>query len=135
MVRGEPFFSVPLVWESREWAADWAEGRATTDAALAAADLDRIVALPWGEAPVSAAVGSYVSELATHSWDLAVATGREADLDPGLAEASLPIARAKVPAAGRGEGIPFDPVVEVPDDAPAYDRLVGWNGRDPRWRP
>jgi len=25
--------------------------------------------------------------------------------------------------------------VEVPDDAPVYDRLAGWFGRDPGWTP
>jgi len=32
-----------------------------------------------------------------------------------------------------GAGVPFGAVVEVPADAPAYDRLVGWLGRDPHW--
>ena len=27
--------------------------------------------------------------------------------------------------------IPFAEAVPVPDDAPAIDRLVAWNGRDP----
>ncbi|MGC3995833.1 MAG: hypothetical protein QM779_17230 [Propionicimonas sp.] len=80
-------------------------------------------------------MASYVSEMATHSWDLAVATGRADELDASIAEAALPIAMATVPAAGRGPETPFAPVVEVADDAPAYDRLVAWNGRDPRWTP
>jgi hypothetical protein len=31
--------------------------------------------------------------------------------------------------------VPFGPVVPVPGDAPPIDRLVCWQGRDPRWRP
>ena len=134
VVRGEPFFSVPVVWPSGDWAADWRSGRADTEVALAAAELDRIVQLPWGEAPVRAAIASYVGEFATHGWDLAVATGRRHLLDDEIADAALPASMAKMPADRRGEGVPFGPVVPVPDDAPAIDRLVGWLGRDPNWR-
>ncbi|GAA1511493.1 hypothetical protein [Nocardioides humi] len=40
-----------------------------------------------------------------------------------------------MPAEPRGGEIPFGPVVPVADDAPAYDRLVAWTGRDPQWQP
>lgn len=136
VVRGEPFTSVPMVVESTDWATDWEVGRTATDAALADADLSQVVALPWGEAPIAAALGTYVGELATHAWDLAAATGRIAELDPAIAEAALPVAQATIPAQIRElPDIPFGPVVEVGDDAPAYDRLVGWNGRNPQWAP
>lgn len=136
VVNGQPFSSVPVDGVSTDWAGDWAAGRAGTDAALAAADLDRMVTVPWGEVPTAGAIGSYIGELATHAWDLAVATGRAGQLDPELAEVALPAAREKIPAHIRGlDGIPFAAVVEVADDAPAYDRLVGWNGRDPHWSP
>lgn len=29
----------------------------------------------------------------------------------------------------------FGPVVPVPDDAPAFDRVLGLTGRSPSWRP
>lgn len=136
VVRGEPFDSVPQLIESTDWAADWESGRTATDTALADADLSRQVTLPWGEAPIAAALGTYLSELATHAWDLAAATGRVADLDPAIAEAALPVAKQAIPAQIRHlPTTPFDPVVEVADDASAYDRLAGWNGRDPRWTP
>jgi hypothetical protein len=35
----------------------------------------------------------------------------------------------------RGPGKAFGPEVPVPDDAPSYDRLAGWFGRDPAWTP
>lgn len=134
VVRGEPFSSVPHLIESTDWIADWDTARTATDVALAEADLSRVVTLPWGEAPIAAALGTYLSELATHAWDLAVATGRAADLDPAIAEIALPVAKAAIPAEIRQlPGTPFDPVVEVADGAPAYDRLAAWNGRDPGW--
>ncbi len=33
----------------------------------------------------------------------------------------------------RGPDKAFGVEVPVPDDAPAYDRLAGWFGRDPGW--
>jgi hypothetical protein len=31
--------------------------------------------------------------------------------------------------------MPFEAEVPVPEDAPVYDRLAGWFGRDPGWAP
>jgi hypothetical protein len=33
----------------------------------------------------------------------------------------------------QGEGKTFGPRVAVPDDASAFDRLLGLSGRDPKW--
>ena len=90
---------------------------------------------PGGRSPVPGAIGSYIGELTTHAWDLAVATGRTGELDEALALGALPAAMDKIPAEPRGEEIPFGPVVEVGPDATAYERLVAWEGRDPRWSP
>lgn len=133
IVRQRPLEPMALDWPIEMRAAHWASGRADTDIALAQADLEARVQVPWGEVTVAQAIGSYVSELAVHGWDLAVATGRMAELDPQLAEAALPWAMAKIPAEPRGGFIPFGPVVPVPEDGPAYQRLLGWTGRDPHW--
>lgn len=95
--------------------------------------LDEALTLPFATLPGRAVVGVYLEELVTHSWDLARATGNDVLLDPVLAELALPIIRQALPASPRGGPIPFAPVVEVADDAPAYDRLAGWVGRDPAW--
>jgi hypothetical protein len=36
-----------------------------------------------------------------------------------------------IPAERRGGPVPFGQVVEIAADAPAYDRLAGWQGRKP----
>jgi uncharacterized protein (TIGR03086 family) len=76
----------------------------------------------------------YTGEVSTHTWDLAVATGQAPAFDDAVVTRALAAVHRKLPAE-RGPGIPFAPPVPVPDDAPAVDRLVAWQGRDPRWRP
>ena len=95
--------------------------------------LDRVLRLPWGEVPGRGAALAYVQELTTHAWDLATALDRQDVLDPALAELALAAAQRFVPAQPRGGPIPFEAPVEVADDAPVYERLVAWLGRDPRW--
>lgn len=76
----------------------------------------------------------YTQELVTHAWDLATALGRADELDPALAAPMAQAARRFIPRDGR-EDWPFGEVVDVADDAGPYERLVGWLGRDPSWRP
>jgi len=71
--------------------------------------------------------------MTVHGWHLAMATGRRDSLDESLAGAGLGPTTQFLPAEPRGGHIAFGPVVDVPPDAPAYDRLVGWVGRDPHW--
>jgi uncharacterized protein (TIGR03086 family) len=97
--------------------------------------LDRLVTLPFGTMPGRAAAAAYTQELTVHGWDLATAIGRTDLLDDVLAAATLGAARQFVPADARGGPVPFGPVIDVPEDAPPYARLVGWLGRDPRWNP
>ena len=92
--------------------------------------LDREMAVPWGRVPGRGVVVGFTQELVVHAWDIAVVENRTDDLDPQLAETLLGPIREIIPAEGR-EHIPFGEVVEVPDDADPYDRLVGWLGRDP----
>jgi uncharacterized protein (TIGR03086 family) len=76
-----------------------------------------------------------MDEVVVHGWDVARSSGQELEVD----DASLAVASAFVGAVSGPEqaevraGI-FGPVVPVPDDAPALDRLVGDTGRDPGWR-
>lgn len=97
--------------------------------------LDRVLTLPFGTMPGSAAIGHYVRELTTHAWDLAIAIGRRDVLDDALARGCLPTMMEALPADPRGAPIPFGPVVAVGADATPYEQLVAWMGRDPQWRP
>jgi len=93
--------------------------------------LDRVLRAPWGGVPGRALALGYTQEVLTHAWDLAVSTSQRDLLDDALAAAALNGVESRVPASPRGERIPFGPVVPVPPEASAYERLVGWLGRDP----
>jgi uncharacterized protein (TIGR03086 family) len=75
----------------------------------------------------------YTSDVFMHSWDLARAGGLDPQLDEDFAhqllEGMRPIDRVL-----RDSG-QYGPAVPVPDDAPVVDRLMGFVGRDPAWRP
>ncbi|HZN14073.1 MAG TPA: TIGR03086 family metal-binding protein [Acidimicrobiales bacterium] len=73
-----------------------------------------------------------VDELVVHGWDIAVATGQPYDVsDDEVAAAMSFVANFHVPRDG---GL-FGPIVDVPEDAPPLDRLLGLTGRDPNWQP
>ncbi|WNG84734.1 TIGR03086 family metal-binding protein [Mycobacterium sp. ITM-2016-00316] len=129
------------------WPDAWREsGRRAADAWSDDAVLERPMALPWIAGSGAQVLASYFSELTVHTWDLATATGQQPDWDGTVVTVALDAARQMLPAenrralyaeisAARGldeVGIPFAEAVAIPDDAPAIDRLVAWNGRDPR---
>lgn len=133
-VGGDPFGEAPI--EVPEPDRAWGDQvRGEADAAVEAwtgADLDAVVAVPWGQVPGWAALGGYVQESTVHAWDLAVASrGRVVDLglDPSLAELSIGIAHQAIPDEARGEGEPFGLEQPAPDDADAYTRLAAVTGR------
>src|SRR3954447_13933290 len=94
--------------------------------------LDRMVELPWATLPARVLVAIYLSEVSTHTWDLAVATGQQPAFDAGSIEIALATMRMGLPAQGREE-TPFGAPVAIADDAPAIERLVAWTGRNPAW--
>lgn len=64
-----------------------------------------------------------------HAWDIAVATGRDVDVDPAVAEATLAVISANADTLRAG-GMMTDEVAVDPD-APAMDRFIGLIGRNP----
>lgn len=81
--------------------------------------------------PVAALVA--LDEVTVHAWDLAASTGQSYDADPAAVEACAGFVAGFSDAPRDGQL--YGPVVEVPWDAPALDRLLGATGRDPRWSP
>jgi uncharacterized protein (TIGR03086 family) len=75
----------------------------------------------------------YTADVFMHTWDLARATGQDDTLDAATCAAML---EGMTPheQAMRESG-QYGPAVAVPDDAPAQDRMLGFIGRDPNWRP
>jgi uncharacterized protein (TIGR03086 family) len=92
--------------------------------------------MPWGEEYTGATlVNMYLAELATHAWDLALATGQLDRLDPSLAVPALDGARAMIKPEYRdmvAPGSPFGAEVPPPPGAAAWERLAAFTGRDPR---
>lgn len=89
--------------------------------------LERTTRLPGGEVPASWTLGQHVTEIAMHTWDIAVATGQSTDLDPVVGAAALEWGRANLLPEVRGEHV--GPEVVVDADAPLYDRLAAYGGR------
>jgi uncharacterized protein (TIGR03086 family) len=75
----------------------------------------------------------YTADVFMHSWDLARAGGQDPALDEDQA-ATMLAGMQPIEAVLRDSGH-YGPAVPVPDDAPAVDRLMGFIGRDPAWRP
>jgi uncharacterized protein (TIGR03086 family) len=136
---GQPDYSRPLADLSEDWSADLAAARGELDRAWSAADLEsNVPGMGGAEVPLVSRADQQIAELAVHSWDLARATAQGEDLDPAVAEHGLRWGKRNLAPQFRGaegEGKAFGEEVIVPDDAPPYERLAGWFGRDPRWAP
>ena len=136
VARGESPFSVPDEttgvaddgWSDAWLAAAHEVQREWGDAAV----LDRLLVLPWAEMPGRVALPIYTSEVTTHTWDLATATGQTPMWDDEVVAVSRAAMAAALPAEMRVEGVPFGAVVPVSADASPIEHLVAWVGRNPR---
>lgn len=91
--------------------------------------LDTSIVNPWGPMPGRISLLSYTFELLAHGWDLATATGQNAEAPADVAALALASARQAVPAEGRQGPVPFDPPVEAPADSGPTRQLASWLGR------
>ena len=114
--------SSDLVEAYRASAAGAVAGFGRPDAMTAIFDL------PFGQVPGSVLIGMRTTDVLTHAWDLAKATGQSTDLDPELATEALAVARERVQPAFRGPGRPFGDEQPCSPDRPA-DRLAAFLGR------
>ena len=118
----ETSFTEAWLAAAREVEAAWADD----------AVLGRTMRLPWSERSGAATLVNYLNEVTVHTWDLATATGQRPAWDPQVLSLAFDGIRF-LPATNRGDY--FADAVPVADDAPLIDRLVAWNGRQPRdWR-
>jgi len=75
-----------------------------------------------------------LDEVVIHGWDVARASGQAYDSDPRSLEVVHDfVAQFSGPGQEEARAGLFGPVVEVPDDAPLLDRVIGLTGRDPAW--
>ena len=146
--RGEdPFAAVDVSAPDDGWSDTWtASVRSLVDAWRDDAVLGQPMELPWIQGDGAKVLSSYYSELTVHTWDLAVATGQRPVWDDDVVSAALETG-SFLPAENRlalfeeisaamgldEVGVPFADAIQTSDDAPAIDRLVAWNGRDPGW--
>jgi uncharacterized protein (TIGR03086 family) len=106
--------------------------QAGVEALLAAARPDTLARMhttPLGDLPGQVLGGFTTLDIAVHGWDLATATGVNADLDDALAEEILSFARHALTDDMRAPQI--GPEVAVAPSASATDRLVAYLGRIP----
>ncbi|HEY8822141.1 MAG TPA: TIGR03086 family metal-binding protein [Dermatophilaceae bacterium] len=133
---GTPSWSDPAaVVEGSHIDAYRAGSAALVQAWRAAGDLSVTIEMPgMGKVAKRFPLDQQITELAVHGWDLAVATGQSMDLDPEVGETGLVWARTALRPEFRGsedEGKAFGPEIDVPQDAPLYDRLAGFFGHRP----
>jgi uncharacterized protein (TIGR03086 family) len=110
-------------------AEQWDEAiTASADAFTSAGALDRTVSLSRGDTPASDYVNEMIGDLTVHAWDLGKAIG----YSDALPEDLVAFVYEEVEQAGdmSSSGM-FKPAVDVPEDAPTVDKLVGLLGRQP----
>jgi uncharacterized protein (TIGR03086 family) len=85
--------------------------------------------LPFGELPGQLYIGLRTSDVLTHAWDLAAATGQSTDLDPELSAQQLAAVRAFLGPEFRGPDKPFGPEQPCSAESPPADQLAAFLGR------
>ncbi len=149
--RGEEAYApnsmADAVGEHDDWVGDWKAAATEVDAAWADdAKLESMVVLPWATMTGAEMLGMYVSEITTHTWDVATATGQHPDWNEAVCRLALESMHRDLPMPDRAPmwdefkahapanfqfDAPFANAVAVPLDAPLIDQLVGWTGRQP----
>jgi uncharacterized protein (TIGR03086 family) len=149
--RGDEAFApnsmADAVIEHDDYAADWIAAAALVEEAWSDdATLSHTVVLPWATMSGAAVLAMYVSEITTHTWDVAIATGQRPAWDDDVCRLALDAMRRDLPMADRTPmweqfkahapaNFEFDPpfanAIAVGADAPLIDQLVAWTGRQP----
>jgi uncharacterized protein (TIGR03086 family) len=94
--------------------------------------LEKEFTMPWGASPGAAALGLALADAVVHGWDIAKGTGQEIQIEEDIAAALYGMTSQMMePKGSYPRGDAFGPPVEVPEDAPAADKLLGYLGRRP----
>ncbi len=93
-------------------------------------ELDSSITLGESELPGAVGININILDAYAHCWDMAEATGQDAQLDPTICGAVLSFAKPVVPEDPR-VGDNFHAVVAVAESASAQDKLMGCLGRQP----
>jgi uncharacterized protein (TIGR03086 family) len=112
-----------------DWMGAYDSARTSLLAAWQRKGTEGTVKSRLGEFPATWSVGQHLADLAVHAWDVAMATHQSTSLDPEVARVALDWARENLKPQFRGQA--FGPEVEVPENAPIYERLAGFFGRNP----
>ncbi len=91
--------------------------------------MTRMITVPFGTIPGAVALNLRIIEMLVHGWDLAVATGADAQFPEDLAEQEIVFSRQNLSRVPPGRRRFADPQT-VPDDAPAIERLAALLGRE-----
>ena len=111
--------------------ATYRDASATLDAAVdGIEDVEATADFFLGQMPISAALETISGDNLVHCWDLARSTGQDFDPPDDLVEATAAFFGVLITDDLRAVGS-FGPEVEVPEDASALDRLLGFCGRTP----
>jgi uncharacterized protein (TIGR03086 family) len=103
---------------------------AATLAAWRAHGFDGEVNVGAGPMPVQAALSINLLDTATHSWDIARATGQREDLPDDVAAMVLGVCQSFVTDELRGM-VGFDPAVAMDSSATPTQKMVAFLGRMP----
>lgn len=118
-----------LAVSARGGDADW--GGATPhheDAGAAFSSSAEALRSAWAQADDTSTIDWHLAELATHTWDLASALGRDTtDLDAEVAERGLAFMSAALKPEQRSPV--FEQEQPAPPDADAYQRIAAFAGR------
>ena len=110
-----------------------AQFRRVADATLAAwtaRGLEGELNVGAGPMPAAAGISINLLDTATHSWDIAQATGQDSNLPDALAATVLAVCQGFITDELRGFA-GFAPAVALPAGASATDQMVAFLGRRP----
>jgi uncharacterized protein (TIGR03086 family) len=115
---------------SADFAADYAkQANRALDAWSDPAVWQRELGVMGSATPAADVAALLIAELVLHGWDLATATGQTYHCDDAVAAVVLDTVRQQGDLFRQYKG--FADVVEIPGDAPVFDKALAESGRDP----